>query len=439
MAIWVLVVVGWLAAVGSWITARIARSTDETATLAFLLLLMTVLTAAWLGFLRFAPMIDSDLNLSPYLFILMPVYHGGPVLVAMTAAAVAGRAADPAAASAKTRLNTVALSLLSWAAAISDQLCLISLLAPLTAALLAGLSVGAVSRRTAIRLLAAAWGGGAVGWACTHMLDRLPLPWPTRYEMEWSVLRFPANLGHHPGMMIVAATLALALASDAWRRGPRGWLAGFWPVFAATGALGSLAVTILLYVDTWSYRYALPFLWWTVILAAAALARASHRRAALLRLLVAAFTAGLALDYLTTGLHAPRLFDWRSPLASCLENAGLRAGLADYWYARKTSAATDWQLQVEQITAEGAAYRWVNDRFWFTHDIHDGSRRPQYHFIVMDHLQTRQITAAYGPPDHVMTCGPSSVWIYDDSDRLYRNLERASPSLADTFAAAPAN
>src|SRR5208282_3945991 len=97
----------------------------------------------------------------------------------------------------------------------------------------------------------------------------------------------------------------------------------------------------------------------------------------------------------------------------------------------------DWQLQIEQITEAGAAYYWGNDRLWFSHDIHDGSRRPPYRFIIMERLPARQITAVYGQPDHVMMCGSTAVWIYDDSNRLYYNLERASPSLADTFASAP--
>ncbi len=439
LAIWVFVVIGWLVAVGSWITASIARSGRETATFSFLLLLMTVLIAAWLGFLRFVPVVDGDLSLSPYLFILMPIYHSGPFLVSLTTAAVAGRAAEQAATSEGAVFDTISVALLSWAATVSDQLSLVSLLVPLTVALVAGLSVGAVARLTAMRLLLAAWGGGAAGWACTQMLDRLPLPWPSRYEMEWAVLRFPTNLGHHASMLIVVGGLALALASDAWQRGPRGWLASYWSVFATASALGSLAVTILLYVDAWSYRYALPFLWWTVILVAAALARLSQQRPMLLRLPVATIIAGLALAYLATGLHVPRLFHWNWPLASCLQNAGLRAGLADYWSARKTSAASDWQLQVEQITSTGAAFLWANDRFWFTHDIHDKSRRPTYRFIAMDRLPERQITAVYGPPDHVMMCGSTAVWIYDNSNRLYHDLELASPSLADIFASAPAH
>jgi hypothetical protein len=47
------------------------------------------------------------------------------------------------------------------------------------------------------------------------------------------------------------------------------------------------------------------------------------------------------------------------------------------------------------------------------------------------------IAPVYGQPDRVTMCGSSTVWLYDDPARVYRNLERASPFLADLFAAAP--
>ncbi len=438
MAIWVYLVLVTLTAVASCITARIARSTGATAMFAVLLSVMLVLVAASLGFLRFAPMMDSNLYVSPYLIILLPNYHSGPFLIGLIAAVVASRAIEAPAASGKPRPSAaVALALLSAAMCVSDLLCITSLLLPLTAALVAGLSVGAVTRSTTIRLLCAAWGGGAIGWSGVQMLNRQPLPFPTRYEIEWAIVRLPTHLVDHPGMLIVLGGLALALAADVWRRAIRGWLASFWSVFAATSALGSLAITMLLYVDAWSYRYALPFLWWTVILAAAALARVCDRRPLLLRLPVATITAGLAVVWLSQGVHAPRLLRWDLPLALCLQRAGLHAGLADYWVARRTAAASDWQLQVDQLAASGAAFYWGNDRFWFAHDVHDGARPPPYRFIVMDELPTQQITAVYGRPDHVMLCDATEVWVYDDPHRLYHDLERASPSLADTFATAP--
>jgi len=352
MAIWVFAVIAWLVTVASWITARIARSGGEAATLAVLLLVMLVMTAAALRFPWFAAGTDSDGSTQfPYILILLPLTHGGPFLLALTAAAVASRAAEQAG-----PFNTVGLALLSWAAVVSDLLCVTNLLVPLTAALVGGLLVGTVARRTAVRLLSGAWGGGALGWICAQMLNRQPLPLQSPRAIEWNIFRFLIHFGPQPGMMIVWGGLALLLASDAWRRGPRGWLGNFWSVFAATSALGSLVPMILFYDDIWSYRYAYPFLWWTVILAAAALAGLGNRSPARLRLLVATITDGLALGYLASGLHVPRLFGWDSPLASCLQAARLRAGLAGFWSGATTSAASDWELQVEPITQAGAAY-----------------------------------------------------------------------------------
>jgi hypothetical protein len=57
----------------------------------------------------------------------------------------------------------------------------------------------------------------------------------------------------------------------------------------------------------------------------------------------------------------------------------------------------------------------------------------------MDGLHADRIAAAYGQPDRVIRCGSTPIWIYDDTDRLYDNLVRASPSMAATFAAAPAH
>jgi hypothetical protein len=137
------------------------------------------------------------------------------------------------------------------------------------------------------------------------------------------------------------------------------------------------------------------------------------------------------------GPHIPRLLAWNTPLAACLKQTGMQGGLADYWLARETSAASDWQVQVDPIDSIGEARVWGANRSWFTHDIHDASRRPSYRFIVLDRLRVDRIALVYGQPDRVMVCGSSTVWLYDDADRVYRSLERASPFLADLFAAAP--
>ncbi len=322
-AVWVFATVGWLMALGSWIVGRIERRGPEVAPLCFALLTLAVLTCAMLGFPRFSADADIAGYFFPYLFVLLPFTHGGPFLLALTGAAVASRELER-----PLEPKTLALGALTWAAALSDMLCFVSLLVPLTAALLAGRRAEAIPRRTMVRLLAAAWSGAALGWASAQLLNRQPIPFPRRAEIPAHVARFITDLPNHPGMALTMIVLVLILAADAWRRGWRGWLASFWSVFAATSALASLGLTILLYEEIWSYRYALPFLWWTIILSAALLSRLVARLA-LPRIALACLVVALLFVFSNRGWHMPGVLTWNSALAACLQRKGLRAGLAE--------------------------------------------------------------------------------------------------------------
>jgi hypothetical protein len=428
MAVWVFVMVGWLLTLGGWIVARIARPASATAPLCFVLLSLAVLTGAMLGFPRFAAEADSTGYFFPYLFVLLLFTHGGPFLLALTAAAVASREAERS-----PGPRTLALAGLTWAAALSDMLCFVSLLVPLTAALLASWMVAATPRRTVVRLLSAAWGAGALGWASAQWLNRQPVPFPRPSDLPSHVARFVADAPNHPGMALAMLVLVLVLVADGWRRGWRGWLGDFWPVFATTSALASLALTILLYEEIWSYRYAFPFLWWTIFMAAALLAR-RLTRPVLPRIALACLAAALLFVFSTRGWHVPGVLTWKSALANCLHQQGLRAGLAEYWSARSTSAASDWQLQVDQVTRDGRAFYWGNDRYWFIHDVHDTSALPPYRFIVMHGLDEPVIKQRYGAPDRIVDCGGTAVWVYDDPARVREVLARHSAELFATFA-----
>ena len=249
MAAWVLIVLVWLGAIASCITVRITRSTDVAAALAVMLLVMLVLSAALFGLPRLGSTFESS-GLRPYLYILPPFDHGGPFLLALTAALIAHREIERA-----LPIRTVVLSLISFSGGISDLLWFTAFLLPLTASMAAAVWVGTVARRAAIRLLVAVWASGILGWACAQMLDREPLPLSVLYTVPARVMRFLTELGHNPGMLIVVACFGLAVAGDAWRRGSRGWLGSFWSVFATSSALGSLALTMLLYEGVPIYRY----------------------------------------------------------------------------------------------------------------------------------------------------------------------------------------
>ena len=426
MTVWIFVVVGWLLAIGTWITARLARASLEVAALSFLLPCLVFMMGAAFGFPRFAEAMDNNGYLLPYLLILIPYTHGGSFLLALTAASVPGRNVEQA-----VTPKAFALWIFCCAGAVSDPICLVALLVPLTAAILASLSVGVVGRNTSRQLLAGAWGGAALGWLLARQLFREAMPMPSLASIREHLGSLAAGSIGHPGITIVVLGFVLLVGCDIRQRGLRGWLGSFWSVFGVTSVLGCLAVMIIYYQDIWSYRYALPLFWWTVILTAAALTRYGERSPSLLHLPVAGIIAGLALWDLTHGLHTPKLLVWEAPVASCLQKSGLRAGLADYWGARSNSAASNWEIQIEQITKAGAANVWGNDILWFNHDIHDGSRRPDYRFILMDDLSPDRIASVYGRPDNVMTCGQTTVWLYNDADQLYHNLARVSPFLAE--------
>lgn len=425
MAVWVFVTLVWLTAIGGWLTARLAGTGGGAATIAVAALLPLAIGAA---------LIDPGHSGLPWLLILVPYTHGGPFLLALTVAALAHQSSRR-----PTTGRLAALALLSCAVSLSDQLCLFSLVGPLAAAIAGALLVKQIAPRPALRVLSAVVAGAAIGANLDRMLYRQAMPRPSTTDMLSHAHRFLTGPGQHGLMPLVLLIAPLALGFALWRRGPRGFLGDFWPVFAAASAIGSLAVTMAMYLDAWSFRYALPLLWWSFFQVAALLSQALVRYpAARPAIAIGACLLLWPLARQTPASPVPLLLRWDTPLAACLESNGLRAGLADYWVARRTSAATGWRLQIDPIFDTGEARVWGNNRLWFIHDIHDGARRPPYRFVVMDRLARAGIEQAYGQPDRIVTCGASTIWIYDDPGVLWRGLERASPLMAPVFANAPA-
>ncbi|HTH98085.1 MAG TPA: hypothetical protein VL574_11770 [Stellaceae bacterium] len=419
MGLWTLTIIGWLIGIATWLSSRLAGTRPWPAALACLLLIMPLLI---LGSTGVGPSMDLDrlshLPLFPYLIILLPFTHGGPFLLALATAAFASKTP-------MTPYRAVLLGVGSFALGLSDLLVVANLLLPLTLALAAGLHVGRVSKQRLGWLTASAWVGAGLGWAFAQTLDRQPVPYPPIAEIPHYVFRWLLDLERHPVMVLVVLALILAVAADMRWRGWKAWLGSFWSVFAATNAVTALLMTALLYNNMWSYRYALPCLWWPVILAAAGLSRIIADRDLLRRSVIPACLAFGLLCALPQP-ETPALFRWQSPLAACLERSGLHAGLAEYWWARLLTASTDWKLQVNQITPWGTAYIWGNDRSWFSHDIHDVALQPPYDFIVMDNIDQSQITTIYGEPDDTLTCGTSTVWLYDDPAQVNQALLDAS-------------
>ena len=437
MAGWVLLTVLWLLAVVRAIATDIALTSRPQVTLSVLLLIIAVLAAGAVGAPRSIDHADaSDLFRAvarwPWFIVLPPVSHGGTLLLALTTALVMHRsAAQP------TALNHVYLFLLSLAAQFSDQLSLVFFLAPATAAMLGCVLGGTIIRPRAIRLIFCIWVGAALGGLGSLLFDRRFLAFPNLFSALASGQLFFAELNEASGIIGSVIILMLALGAELWRRGLGMWLGSFWPVFATASAAGSLMVTILFYRDAGAFRYALPLIWWPVIYLAGLLAIPLGRCMPTAWAMTAVVISGPAMVWLTPGIHVPALFTWSTPLATCLRQEGLQTGLAGYWIARQTNAATDWELQVQPIDQGGGALLWGNDWMWFTHDIHDDRRRPAYQFIVMDELPITAIVNVYGRPDRVAVCGGSTIWIYNDPAWMFNRLKHASGTMGPVFAAAP--
>ncbi len=301
-------------------------------------------------------------------------------------------------------------------------------------------------------IVAAAAAGTLAGWLGLRALRLSGLrfeaapplsPALARASVRGFLAHAPVFAAAHPGALAAgllvplaafAAFPALALA-QARRAEPaadpaRPWQDLFLWCFAAAGLCGSLAFAALLYVDEGSYRYLVALWAWPLVFLAATVLRAG-------RPAVSAAPAVLAAALLAARVGQagwpPGVLRWDQDVAACLrplrEGLGLHAGLAGYWDARPIEVATHWSLQVDQIAADGHAYLWGNDRRWYRHALGDPARPPAYDFIVMRGLPADRILAAYGPPDIVVPCAPTEVWVYRDAAALTAALIAGSPGL----------
>lgn len=176
-------------------------------------------------------------------------------------------------------------------------------------------------------------------------------------------------------------------------------------------SLMSLGLTLLLYIDSGVYRYAMPLFWWPLAIGLG-LIRVHSRRISV----GAAAIAMLATAFLP--LSASALPRYHTPLERCLSDHrnewGLKAGLATYWNSRITMVSSDWTLQVDQIHDTGDAYLWGNNIVSYKHDMHAPQRPPEYNFVVIDETSSPfDLETNFGPAPRVETCGDFQVWIYD--------------------------
>ncbi len=416
---WRLAMLGYAAAafmalvtVGGAIAAQLAGRSLTVGTATVL-----GLTAALLGVLW--PLGTAGI----YLLALAPVIHSGPFILALAALLLA-RAAAQRERPGGGRL--VLLGAMAAAGTLSDKMFLGAFLPPLLAALGVSVRFGQLRCRPALRVAGVGLAGVALGWVADRRLFAGPLLRQPDLALNW-----PDMPDHIAGFLrqptlpyLAAASLLLPLL--AWRRTPA---RVFWWTAIAAILPAFLGLSAILWVDNLSARYMQPALWLPLFAAAGLLLTAPpvRRNAAAV---ATALVAALAGWVLLQPWPRPTILAWQDPLAACLQQAHARGllhdGLAGYWQARPVEASTDWSLQVDQVTPNGNAYLWGNNRYWYRHARDDPGQPPNTDFIVAAQLDAAAIHKLYGAPATIMPCPGSEVWLYPPG-HLHPVLRSVSP------------
>jgi hypothetical protein len=298
------------------------------------------------------------------------------------------------------------------------------------------LSVGTAAAGTAIGVVLADWAGTA------------PLP-ATKFSAAISnVPLLLAHLGEEPaviGMLVAALPLGAvslrAVASSGALAGGGGAALRFFLIASGAAGAASLLMVVGLYeahdggIATW--RYANPLLWWPMIVASGLLARTLEPR----RLGQAFAGAWIAAACLAAGTavarrsFVPEIMHWQTDEAACLDaidpERRLRAGLGAFWQARPTEAASEWRRQIGEVDGDGRLSDELSHPRTYVQLRHaPRGTMPPYRFILMRDLVPDDIRAAYGEPERVVPCYPSSIWIYpEDGGLAARVRDRARAML----------
>jgi hypothetical protein len=440
---------------GGWIAARIARCAVMQGGQA--------VAALSLGVLAVELLLSGRTEAGVHFWLLLPVSHGGCFILSLATFCVAWSFLTAP----SFRLLPL-LAGLQFAGILSDKLFLLFFHIPffLASALMVwrreltwrrfaltvAVSVLAIiASQAADRLVVREPDlvGAILTWRDTprHVLNMLKSP--------FSPLGREAPLALLAGFVLPIGGLLLARPSVFRRAEGAADPAVFWWCVALSSVAATLAANGPIYWHLENYRYMEPVLWWPLLWCAAAVVRLAGPRpaAGLLVLLCGLF----AVSELREGVHAPKIFTWRDPVTACLleeqEKSGLKAGVADYWFARYLAAMSDWRLQIEQVNGTGGFYYWGSDPYWYLHDWHSPDRPPAYDFLVMtpppdaaaldliEHtvgsdgremwlqeardfgLNRAAVETVYGPPERIVDCPgatgltrhrgeKTAVWIY---------------------------
>jgi hypothetical protein len=409
-----------LAGLGGWIAALVTgRRVGACAlTLAWL---MALLLLAGLGFHLWAsgeqrPMevFDANLPVNPQTLLMLPIWHGGGFVIGLGVVALAWHCACHG----RTAWGLVALLLLSAGAAASNTITIAHAILPAMIALADGLWRGAFLRRAAALTSAIAMALGAgLGLWLGSLSKRMDLPLTP--SQGWGQAAWSATIalpGQPVIMAMLLAALPLALAF-LWPRRAAGLLPPggqpaalrYFIVVAAAACSAAMLISMALYAGPMNWRYAMPLAWWPVILGAAFMPpRPWLWPAWLLALGVVAAQGG----------KSPAIMRWQHPATACLDAAdpGIewRAGLAAYWHARTIAATGGWRRQVESTDfGEARPILWISDPRSHVQARHAApGTPPPYRFIYMAGIDAAAITAIHGPPERILPCGDTPIWVF---------------------------
>jgi hypothetical protein len=358
--------------------------------------------------------LDQNLLVNPQILLMLPIWHGGGFVIGLGVVALAWHYACYGG----RVWGLIALLILSAGAAASNTITIAHAVLPAMIALADGMWRGAFLRRVTALAAAAAMALGAMfGFWLASVSKREDLPLTPPHEWVDAARSATLALPNQPvilAMLLAALPLALAFI---WPRragallppGAQPMALRYFVVAAAAACSASVLITMGLYAEPMIWRYAVPLAWWPLLLGAAFMPpRPWLWPAWLLVLGVVAAQGGTS----------PAIMRWQHPATACLDAADpaieWRAGHAAYWHARTIAATGGWRRQVESTDfgAVGTGL-WISDPRSHVQARHAApGTPPPYRFIYMAGIDPAAITAIHGPPERILPCGDTPIWVF---------------------------
>ena len=102
----------------------------------------------------------------------------------------------------------------------------------------------------------------------------------------------------------------------------------------------------------------------------------------------------------------------------------LDSGYANYWIARKFSMAVDYNIQVDQLEPTlPVPFFWGSNLLWYYFGLNSGVENAP-NFIIEDGFSRSDIVVRYGEPSQEINCGGYHFLLFEDANKLQRNVLR---------------